>query len=169
VTHPAEALSLDERVSYLRAVAALVSVDADIDASELDAIHVLADSLHVDRSALDVDAFAKDPDIALVEEALSKVELAGLGHALITDAITIAFADGEVDPDESKVIAHYAHRLHVPIAQAGMLARFVAQAHEGAEAHALEAELIAGLNAAERVQSPGRIRAFIDRLRQRVR
>ncbi|MBL8678367.1 MAG: hypothetical protein JNK05_04335 [Myxococcales bacterium] len=167
MTHPAEALALEDRISYLRAVAALVSVDSDIDASELDAIHVLADSLHVDKSALDVDAFAKDPDISLVEEALSKVELAGLGHALLTDAITIAFADGEVDPDESKVIAHYAHRLHVPIAQAGILARFVAQAHDAKEAHALESELIAGIEAAEKVQSPGRIRAFIDRLRGR--
>lgn len=167
MTHPAEALSLEERIAYLRAVAALVSVDSNIDASELDAIHVLAEGLHVDKQALDVDAFAKDPDISLVEDALSKVELSGLGHALLTDAITIAFADGEVDPDESKVIAHYAHRLHVPIAQAGMLARFVAQAHEAKEGHALETELIAGLGEAEKVQSPGRIRAFIDRLRGR--
>jgi uncharacterized tellurite resistance protein B-like protein len=167
MTHPASELSAEDRVRYLRAVAALVSVDSKVDASELAAIHVLAEELGVERSALDVDAFAKDPDISLVEEALSKVDALGLGHALLTDAITIAFADGEVDPEESKVIAHYAHRLHVPIAQAGMLARFVAATHEARSAHELERELLAGLDAAERLQSPGVIRRLIERLRGR--
>lgn len=169
MTHPAASLALAERVAYLRAVTALVSVDSDIAPAELDSIHHLADELGVDRAALDVDAFAKDPDIALVEDELSRAEGLGLAHALLTDAITIAFADGKIDPDESKVLAHYAHRLHVPVAQAGMIARFVAATHATKDGAAMSAELTQEIAEAERLQSPGFVRRLIDRLRGRAR
>jgi uncharacterized tellurite resistance protein B-like protein len=167
MTHPAEALSLDDRIAYLRAVAALVAVDAKIEDSEIAAIHALAAELHVDGAHLDVDAFARDPDVALVESALSRIHTLELGHALLTDAITMAYADGEVAPDESRVITHYAHRLHVPIAEAGLLARYVASMHAAPDGHPLDHDLIAGIAAAEKLQSPGRLRAFIARLRGR--
>lgn len=165
VTHPAAALSLSERVAYLRAVAALVSVDSNVAQSELDSIHHLADELAVDRSALDVDSFAKDPDIALVEDELGRAESLGLAHALLTDAITIAFADGTIDPSESKVLAHYALRLHIPVAQAGVIARYVAQTHATKDGAALSKELVEEIAEAERVQSPGFIRSLLNRLR----
>lgn len=167
VTHPAASLSLDERVAYLRAVSALVSVDSNIAEAELDSIHHLADELAVDRAVLDIDAFAKDPDIAMVEDELSRAENLGLAHALLTDAITIAFADGRIDPNESKVLAHYAHRLHIPIAQAGVIARYVAQTHAQKDGEALSHELVEEIAEAERVQSPGFVRRMIDRLRGR--
>ncbi len=165
MTHPASALSLEERVAYLRAVTALVSVDAKVDPTELDAIHHLADELSVDRASLDVDSFAKDPDIALVEDELSRAEGLGLAHALLADAITIAMADGHIDASESKVLAHYAHRLHIPIAQAGVIARYVVQTHATAHGEEMTKELVDGIADAERVQSPGFIRRMMNRLR----
>lgn len=166
MTHPAESLSLEDRVPYLRAVAALVSVDADINAAELDSVRHLAESLGVERTALDIDAFAREPDIALVEDALSKAAALGMGHALLTDAITIVFADGKIETAESKVIAHYAERLHVPVGQAAMLARYVAQTHATPDSPTLTHELIESVGAETKVQSPGVITRLLNRLRR---
>jgi uncharacterized tellurite resistance protein B-like protein len=167
MTHPAESLSIEDRVAYVRAVAALIAVDGKVDDQEISAIHALAEEVHVDRAALDVDAFAREPDVALVEAALSRVAELELGHALLTDTITMACADGTIAPDESRVIDHYAHRLHVPIAQAGLLARYVAATHAAPDGHPLDRDLISGIAAAEKLQSPSRIRAFMARLRNR--
>ena len=167
MTHPAEGLSLEDRLAYLRAVAALVSVDADINSAELDSVHHLAESLGVEPDALDFDAFARDPDIALVEGALTQAATLGMGHALLTDAITIVFADGRIEPAESKVIAHYAGRLRVPMGQVVMLARYVAQAHATPDSPTLTHELIESVGAETRVQSPGVITRLLNRLRGR--
>jgi uncharacterized tellurite resistance protein B-like protein len=169
MSHPASSLPLEDRVAYLRAVAALVCADGGVAAPELDAVRALAEALTVDAAALDVDAFARSPDAGLVEEALTRAEQLYLGHALLTDAAAIALADGAVKPEESAALAHYAQRLGIPVAAAGVVARYVASVRGGADADALSHALVAGIGAADRVQSPGVLRALWDRLTRNAR
>jgi uncharacterized tellurite resistance protein B-like protein len=164
MSHPASSLPLEDRIAYLRAIAALVCADGGVAPQELDAVHALAATLDVDRAALDVDDFARHPDAGLVEAALNRAHGLYLGHALLTDAAAIALADGAVKPEETATLAHYAQRLGIPVGAAGVVVRYVASVRGGADADELSHALVVGLGAGDRVQSPGVLRTLWDRL-----
>src|SRR5438132_1677600 len=88
------------RVDYLIVVAAVEAQCADAEVSDAERARVLA--------------IARTPDRAVIDASLARIKRdVGLRVRLLTDAITIAFADGRVAPGEGAVIEQLGCALEV--------------------------------------------------------
>jgi uncharacterized tellurite resistance protein B-like protein len=152
--HAALALTESERIDYLMAVASLVLADGVIDEREMHRLHDVCDALAVSAEGKQkVVAAASSPDRAGVDRILADLKQDnGLCVSLLTDALTIVFADGAVERGETQHVAAFARALSVPTAQAVLIARHVERvlASETDEpvSGALSKDLAAGFTAA---------------------
>jgi tellurite resistance protein len=161
--HPALALTESERTDYLMAVGSLVLADGVIDEREMARLRGLCNVLALSGAGEEaVVASASRPDRGNVEKVLASLKQDNaLCVALLTDALTIVFADGKLEPAETEHVATFTRALSVPTAQAVLIARHVERvlASEADEPRsgALSKDLATGFTAA--ADAP-RARAF---------
>lgn len=154
--HAALSLPESERIDYLRVIASLVLADGVIDEREIVRLRALCSALAVSPAGEEtVVAAASGSDRRNVERILANIKQDnGLSVALLTDALTIAFADGKLERTETGCVAAFARALSIPTAQAVLIARHVERvlASEGSEP--LSKDLAAQLTAEAARKSP---------------
>lgn len=157
-------LSETARVEYLIAVAALVYADGYVADSELQVLRALAHVLALPDGAYNlVMASARFPDKRRVTTILDKVKKDNIKYTLLCDAVLVAFADGRLLAAETEEIARFARALGISTAQAGKIARYVADSRD--EHKPLAAQLVDTLDdAADHVHPPRGLRALYKRL-----
>jgi uncharacterized tellurite resistance protein B-like protein len=154
--HAALALPASERIDYLMAVASLVLADGVIDEREIARLRGLCSALGVSAAGEKaVVAAVSDAHRGNVEKLLANIKKdSGLCIALLTDALSIVFADGKLEGAETEHVAAFARALSVPTAQAVLIARHVEGilASEGDEPPrgALSKDLAAGFTSLAR-------------------
>jgi uncharacterized tellurite resistance protein B-like protein len=157
--HAALSLGVDQRHRYLLAVAAIVYADGNLDPGEREVLRLLARVLELEEPEAWADSALKqvrDPDRARIDEILGELQTEELRHALLADAILVAFADGRVTAGECREVAEYAERLGVSTAQAVAVGRYVEEVILGEEGHTLSKALAVGLADAKAELSPPR-------------
>jgi uncharacterized tellurite resistance protein B-like protein len=144
--HAASELTMDKRVDYLVAVASIVYADGRATTDELAVLGMLCSVLDLTPRGVEVVvAAARRPDPARVAEIVAGLEGDRLKHALLTDAILVAFADGRVAYEETREIAEFADALGIGIAQAALIGRYVEEIIVAADGHDLSKALAEGL------------------------
>lgn len=155
--HAALVLSEEKRRRYLVAAAAIVYADGVLDKIELEVLKLLARVLDLPEAVVDETlAQVKEPDRARIDEILGELDTEELRHALLSDAILLAFADGRVTASECREVAEYAERLGVSAAQAVLVGRYVEEVILGEEGHTLSRALAEGLADAKAALHPPR-------------
>ncbi len=160
-----------ERLDYLIVLASVIASDGHVDAAELTALEGLCRDVQIgDADRERVLASARDHDAAVVAASLARVKGdVGLRVSLLTDAITIAFADGKLAPGESDVIQQLGEALEIAPAQIALIARNVEATILGhKDDQTLSRELGTGVAASERAHHPGVIRRLYDRFRRKA-
>jgi uncharacterized tellurite resistance protein B-like protein len=138
-------------------VAAIVYADDVMDPVEREVLELLERILHLPQgAAAEAIAQVKEPDRARIDEILGELQTDDLRHALLADAILVAFADGRVTAGESREVAEYAERLGMSTAQAGLVGRFVEEVILGEEGRTLSKALAEGLADARAALHPPR-------------
>jgi uncharacterized tellurite resistance protein B-like protein len=159
--HKARSLPEDRRVDYVTAVAAMVHADGEVSELELDVLRLLGEVLDISPKAMPrILEEACNPDHRKVEYILSTFESDPIRFALLTDAILVAFADEKLAAGETEQIAEFADALHISVAQAVSIARYVESALvDGGEKHELAKALAEGLaDASSHVHPPRGVR-----------
>jgi uncharacterized tellurite resistance protein B-like protein len=125
--HAGLALTEPERIDYLTAIASLVLADGVIDEREVARLRGLCNALAVSAEGEEtVVAAASDPSRGTVGKVLANMKQDNaLCIALLTDALTIVFADGRLERAETEHVASFARALSIPTAQAVLIARHV--------------------------------------------
>jgi uncharacterized tellurite resistance protein B-like protein len=155
--HAALALPEEQRRRYLLAVAAIVYADGKLAPIELDVLHLIAEVIGLPEDAV-VSTLeqVKDPDRERIDAILGELETEELRHAMLADAILVAFADGRVTDGEAREVAEYAERLGISTAQAVLVGRFVEEVILGEKGHTLSKALAVGLADAKAALHPPR-------------
>ena len=144
--HAASELTMDKRVDYLVAVASIVYADGRATTDELAVLGMLCSVLDLTPRGIDVVvAAAQKPDPARVAEIVAGLEGDRLKHALLVDAILVAFADGRVAREETREIAEFADAVGIGHAEAALIGRYVEEVIVEAEGHELSKALALGL------------------------
>jgi uncharacterized tellurite resistance protein B-like protein len=144
--HAALGLPEEQRRRYLLAVAAIVYADGALDPVELDVLRLIAQVIGLPDETVDATiAQVKDPDRERIDAILGELDNEELRHALLADAILVAFADGRVTATESRELAEYAERLGISTAQAVLVGRYVEEVVLGEREHTLSKALAVGL------------------------
>ena len=159
-----------ERLDYLIVLASVIGADGDVEPLELAALEGLCRDVQIaDDDRARVLAIARDRDAAVIDASLARIKRdVGLRHSLLTDAITIVFADGKIAPGESEVIEQLGEALEIAPAQIALIARNVEATILGhKDEQALSRELGAGVAASERAHHPGVIRRLYERFRRK--
>jgi tellurite resistance protein len=155
--HAAGELTMDKRVDYLVAVASIVYADGRATTDELAVLGMLCSVLDLTPRGVDVVvAAARNPDPARVAEIVAGLEGDRLKHALLTDAILVAFADGRVAYEETREIAEFARAVGIGTAQATLIGRYVEEIIVAADGHDLSRALAEGLAEANAQLHPPR-------------
>ena len=142
--HPAMALDANERIDYLCAAASIAYADGQTDSSELNVLREMCRLLDVGDGAERVlEAARQKPEAS--HARFEQIKQRGLGVPLVTDAVVIAFADGQLAPGETKGIAAIVHLVGVTHAQAGLIGRYVEATVSGEDDGPLARELAEGL------------------------
>ena len=122
--HPAHGATVQTRVDYMKAAAAIAFADGDVSQSELDRVREFASDLAIPEDAiagiLEYTSAATD-STALIEQ-FSRTEYS---VALLVDAADIACADGRVDRTEAAELERVAKLLGLDAGQLYMVRRFV--------------------------------------------
>jgi tellurite resistance protein len=155
--HAAAELMMDKRVDYLVAVASIVYADGTASPDELAVLTMLCTVLDLTPRGVEVvvDA-ARRPDAARVAEIVAGLEGDRIKHALLTDAILVAFADGRVAREESREIAEFASALGVSAAHASLIGKYVEEVIVEAQGHELSRALSEGLAESHAEPQPAR-------------
>jgi uncharacterized tellurite resistance protein B-like protein len=165
--HPARSLDAERRIQYMTIVAAIVYADRDIADAELRRLADLCAALDLDANSVDrVMAAAKSPAETTVAAALAAFHDSDLRYALLSDIVTLCYADGKVSSAECDEVAELARALHISTAQAVLIGRYVEEIAQGAEVDVLSDDLAKGLAEAEKKLPP---RGVIRRLWSRIR
>ncbi|MCA9675492.1 MAG: TerB family tellurite resistance protein [Kofleriaceae bacterium] len=167
--HVALGLSDADRVDYLKVVASVAFADQETDEAELGNLRAMCEALGLSDAGRDqVLAAAAGADAAATDAIVTRLKAdVALRVPLLTDVITVAFADGKVAPAESRDISRLGRALDIESGQIGLIARYVEAIVMGADRdqeHALSRELGAGVAAEHR----GKVVRWLHRLFRRA-
>jgi uncharacterized tellurite resistance protein B-like protein len=175
--HPARTLPEDQRVDYLLVVAAVAFADGQVAEEELATVTDLCDALDITGTRREeILAAARRPDQDRVDQILDAMTDPATRQALLTDVITVVYADGRVGMGEAEEVARFAERLKIGTSQAVLIARYVegaigtaagAGSTNGADDEPLTDELADGLTAVAKLRPQTGVRALYRRLRHK--
>src|SRR5688500_2431091 len=95
--HPARMLDVEKRVQYMTIVAAIVYADRHIADEEIARLTDLCAALGLDGEAVyRVTQAARSPAETTIHAALATFHESDLRYALLSDIVTLAYADGKV-------------------------------------------------------------------------
>src|SRR5215471_18208894 len=131
-THQAHDIPLAERVDYLTIIASMAGADVSLAPEEMAKLRELCRALELpERETQGILDTAHRPT-ASIERHLDSLKSSPLRFALLSDCLSLAYADGEYAKSERKEIASLAKALEVTDEQLVALeecARAVAEAH----------------------------------------
>jgi len=131
-THQAHDITLAERVDYMTIIASMAGADVSLAPEEMAKLRELCRALELpERETQRILDTAHRPT-ASVERHLDALKSSPLRFALLSDCLSLAYADGEYAKSERKEIASLAKALDVSDEQLAALeecARAVAEAH----------------------------------------
>jgi uncharacterized tellurite resistance protein B-like protein len=137
--HEAHDIPLAERVDYLMIIASMAGADVSIAQEELQKLRDLCQALELpERESELVLSTARRPT-ASIERHLDALKASPLRFTLLSDCLSLAYADGEYAKSERKEIASLASALGVDAAQLSTLeecALALAEAAKGGDTHA---------------------------------
>jgi uncharacterized tellurite resistance protein B-like protein len=120
-THQAHDVSLTERVDYLTVIASMAGADVSLAPEELAKLRELCRALELpEREAQTILDVAHRPT-ASIERHLDALKSSPLRFALLSDCLSLAYADGEYAKSERKEIASLANALGVTSEQLAAL------------------------------------------------
>lgn len=112
--HPAKALPLEERLSYLNGLALVMNSDAEIDEEEKEYLRILIKSFDLDESCLnDFVAFAQAPDKDTIQAFFRTFRRKPLAQLFLFDAYMMGMRDGQLQDKERIVIDKIGEQLEV--------------------------------------------------------
>ena len=112
--HPAKALPLEERLSYLNGLALVMNADAEIDDNEKEYLRILIKSFDLDESCLnDFVAFAQAPDKDTIQAFFRTFRRKPLAQLFLFDAYMMGMRDGQLQDKERAVIDKMAEQLEI--------------------------------------------------------
>jgi uncharacterized tellurite resistance protein B-like protein len=119
--HEALDIPLAERVDYLTIIASMAGADVSIAPEELAKLRELCRALELpERESESILSTARRPT-ASIERHLDSLKASPLRFALLSDCLSLAYADGEYAKSERKEIASLAEALGVDAAQLSAL------------------------------------------------
>ena len=119
--HAALNVPLSERVDYLTIIASMAGADVSIAQEELHKLRELCRALELpERQTEQILATARRPT-ASIDRHLDSLKTSPLRFTLLSDCLSLAYADGEYAKSERKEIAALASALGVDNAQLAML------------------------------------------------
>lgn len=131
-THDAHDIPLAARVDYLTIIASMAGADVSLAPEEMAKLRELCRALELpERETQNILDTARRPT-ASIERHLDALKASPLRFALLSDCLSLAYADGEYAKSERKEIASLANALDVSSEQLAALeecARAVAEAH----------------------------------------
>jgi uncharacterized tellurite resistance protein B-like protein len=137
--HEAHDIPLSERVDYLTIVASMAGADVSIAPEELEKLRELCKALDLPpRETEQVLATSRRPT-AMIDRHFEALKASPLRFALLSDCLSLAYADGEYAESERKEIAALARALDVAGPQLAALEECALSINE-ASAHGHEGE-----------------------------
>ena len=112
--HPAKALPLEERLSYLNGLALVMNADAEISEDEKEYLRILIKSFDLDESCLnDFVTFAQAPDKDTIQAFFRTFRRKPVAQLFLFDAYMMGLRDGQLQDKERAVIDKMAEQLEV--------------------------------------------------------
>ncbi len=112
--HPAKALPLEERLSYLNGLALVMNADAEISEDEKEYLRILIKSFDLDESCLnDFVTFAQAPDKDTIQAFFRTFRRKPLAQLFLFDAYMMGMRDGQLQDKERAVIDKMAEQLEI--------------------------------------------------------
>lgn len=151
--HEALGLPLSERVDYLIIVASMAGADVALKQEETDKLRALCKELGLPEEETKKVLTASESATASVERHLESLKTSPLRFSLLSDCVSLAYADGTYEKSEKSEIRALAAQLGVTEEQLSAIEAFVATCHEAARTGSASAK--AGEEIAERLAQVG--------------
>jgi uncharacterized tellurite resistance protein B-like protein len=153
--HEALALPLSERVHYLMIVASMAGADVVLETAETARLESLCKELGLpEQETRDIIATAHRPT-AMIERHLEELGTSALRFALLSDCISLAFADDDYGKDEQREVHALAKSLGVSDEQLSALEEYVRSARAAASGTDGDHHRKAGVAIAEKLAAVG--------------
>lgn len=130
--HEARSLPLGERIDYLMTVASMAGADVVLDPAEMDRLKGLCSELGLPDEETKKILMAAHRPTASVERHLEGLKESPLRFTLLSDCLTLAYADGIYEKHERHEIHELARALGVDDEQLTAIEGFVKAAHDAA-------------------------------------
>lgn len=138
--HEAHDIPLAERVDYLMIIASMAGADVSIAQEELRKLRDLCQALELPERELELVLSTARRPTASIERHLDALKTSPLRFTLLSDCLSLAYADGEYAKSERKEIASLASALGVNAAQLSTLEEcalaLAEAAAQGGDSHA---------------------------------
>jgi uncharacterized tellurite resistance protein B-like protein len=131
--HEALGLPLSERVDYLIIVASMAGADVQLKQSETDKLKALCHQLGLPDEELKKVLTASQSATASVERHLEGLKASPLRFSLLSDCVSLAYADGKYEKTEKAEIRALAGQLGVAEEQVVAIEELVATCRQAAE------------------------------------
>ena len=153
--HEARSLPLSERVDYLMIVASMAGVDVVLEPTETKRLRELCGELDLPEEETKAILMASHRPTATIERHLEGLRGSPLRFVLLSDCVSLAFADGEYGKDEQHEVKALATALEVTSEQLDAIEECVRAVRAAAEAKGEVDHQKAGAVLAARLASVG--------------
>jgi uncharacterized tellurite resistance protein B-like protein len=152
--HDARDLPLTERVDYLMVVASMAGADVVIDQAEKDRLRELCGELGLPERETAAVLSACQRPTASIERHIDGLKSSPLRFTLLSDCVSLAYADGDYGKDERREVESLARALGVSGEQLAPIEELVRATHAAATGGADDHHK-AGLAIAEKLAAVG--------------
>lgn len=133
--HDARDLPLQQRIDYLMIVASMAGADVVLDQAEMDQLKNLCGELGLPEKETEKILTASHRPTASIERHLEGLKGSPLRFTLLSDCISLAYADDVYGKDEQHEVHELARALDVSTEQLAAIEKFVEAAHKAASGH----------------------------------
>jgi uncharacterized tellurite resistance protein B-like protein len=131
--HEALGLPLSERVDYLIIVASMAGADVELKQQETDKLKALCEQLGLPDEELKKVLTAAQSATASIHRHLEGLKASPLRFSLLSDCVSLAYADGKYENSEKAEIRSLAAQLDVSEEQLSAIEELVATCHQAAK------------------------------------
>ncbi|MGV3503725.1 MAG: TerB family tellurite resistance protein [Adhaeribacter sp.] len=123
-----------EKGAYLAAIATVASADRQVTEQEVEFLNLLSEAAGLaPNTRQEVITVAKNPSAIDLQKSLDVLKQSDLRFSFVTDVMSFAKADGQLDAEEEKKIQQMAHYLGINDQQFNTLEQFVNKAEEAGQ------------------------------------
>lgn len=128
--HEAHDLPLNERVDYMMIVASMAGADVMLDQHELDRLRELCDELELPQKETEEILAASHRPTASIERHLDALKSSALRFKLLSDCVSLAYADDDYGKEEKSEVDALAKSLDVTAEQLTAIEELVKATHD---------------------------------------